>query len=184
MIRSAPQFHLFRLGARRGFTLLEIVIVLLVISILSLLLIQNYKSLEARAARTRCASNLRNLHIALAAYTQDQNHWPQCPFELGDEGFDDWWIKEMSRYKLGRSNWECPTCKQIMDAEAGKKEGKKEDKAMIHYVPTPFDDGARTPYKWRTQPWAVEIGDFHGDGNLIVFPDGTIRGFNQYAAER
>jgi len=28
----------------------------------------------------------------------------------------------------------------------------------------------------------VEIGDFHGDGNLILFPDGSIKGFNQFSA--
>ena len=144
------------------------------------MLFESYKSFEARAERTRCASNLRNLHVALAAYTLDQGRWPQCPFDLGDHGFDEWWLNEMSRYKLGRANWECSTYKRLQ--ASGEAEKPKEGEKMVHYVPTPFDDGARTPYKWPTQPWAVEVGDFHGDGALILFPDGSIRGFNQFAA--
>jgi prepilin-type N-terminal cleavage/methylation domain-containing protein len=162
--------------ARAGFTLLEILVVVLVIAIVAALLFESFKSLEARAARTRCAANLRNLYVALDAYTRDQNHWPQCPFEIGHPQFDIWWLKEMSRYNLSRVSWECPTYKKL---QAGG-EASKADEKSIDYVPTPFDDGPRTPYKWPNQPWAVEVGDFHGDGNLILFPDGSIKGFNQF----
>ncbi|MEA3208962.1 MAG: hypothetical protein QOE70_2019 [Chthoniobacter sp.] len=163
---------------QRGFTILELVIVLLVIGILAVLLLESFQSFQARAERVRCASNLRSLHIALAAYTQDQGHWPQCPYEIGNPQFDNWWIREMSRYNLARINWECPTYRRMQSAGVAEKD----DEAMIHYVPTRFDDGQRTPYKWSTQPWAVEVGDFHGDGNLILFPDGSIKGFNQFSA--
>lgn len=155
-------------------------IVILVIGILAAMVFESYQSFIARAERVRCATNLRSLHIALASYTQDQEHWPQCPYEIGHGQFDKWWVRELSRYNLGRTNWECPTYMRLQ--REGLSEKEKEDKMVIHYVPTPFDDGPRTPYKWSSQPWAVEVGDFHGDGNLILFPDGGIQGFNQFAA--
>ena len=163
---------------RGGFTLLEIVVVILIIAILATMLFESYQSFSARAERVRCSTNLRSLHIALAAYTQDQEHWPQCPYEIGNPEYDKWWMREMSRYNLGRPNWECPTFKRLQ--KEGVLDKEKDEQKMIHYVPTPFDDGPRTPYKWATQPWAVEVGDFHGDGALILFPDGSIKGFNQY----
>jgi prepilin-type N-terminal cleavage/methylation domain-containing protein len=168
-----------RLGpGASAFTLLEIVVVILVISILSVLIFESYRNVEAKAQRMRCTSNLKGLYGALDAYTHDQQHWPQNPFELGHPQFDVWWQKELSRYNLGRANWECPTYKRLK--ESGKAE--KVDEKAIDYVPTPFDDQPRTPYKWASQPWAVEVGDFHGDGNLILFPDGAVKGFNQFSA--
>ena len=161
-----------------GFTLLELVVVLAVIGIIATLLFQSFQSLQDRAGRTRCVANLKNLHIALDAATRDQGHWPQCPFEIGSEEFDGWWLKEMSRYNLSRASWECPTFRKLQE----KGEAEKNAEKSIDYVPTPFDDQPRTPYKWSMQPWAVEVGDFHGDGNLILFPDGSIKGFNQFNA--
>jgi prepilin-type N-terminal cleavage/methylation domain-containing protein len=161
-----------------GFTLLEVVVVLLVIAIVSVLLMESYQSVRNRAERTRCVTNLKNLFVALDADTRDQGHWPQCPFEIGDPNFDSWWLKELSRYNLSRTSWECPTLRKLQKSgEAAKSEEK-----AIDYIPCQFDAEPRTPYKWATQPWAVEIGDFHGDGNLILFPDGSIKGFNQFSA--
>jgi len=164
-----------------GFTLLELVVVLAVIAIVSALLIESFNGIRSRAERTRCVSNLKNLYIALDAATRDQGHWPQCPFEIGNPDYDGWWLKEMSRYNLSRASWECPTLLKLQAEGQAEKSENGQDKT-IHYVPCQFDDQPRTPYKWATQPWAVEIGDFHGDGNLILFPDGSIKGFNQFSA--
>ena len=123
-------------------------------------------------------TNLRNLFAALDADTRDQGHWPQCPYEIGNPEFDRWWLKELSHYNLSRANWECPTFQRMQE----RGEAEKKDEKTIDYVPTPFDDQPRTPYKWASQPWAVEVGDFHGDGNLVLFPDGSIKGFNQFLA--
>ncbi len=31
-----------------------------------------------------------------------------------------------------------------------------------------------TPHKWPRQPWFIETGDVHGNGNLIIYTDGSI----------
>lgn len=38
----------------------------------------------------------------------------------------------------------------------------------------PFDDKPTTSHQWPRQPWFVENVDIHGNGNLIVFTDGSI----------
>jgi hypothetical protein len=46
--------------------------------------------------------------------------------------------------------------------------------ARIDYMPMPFDDKPDTPHKWPRQPWFIETADVHGNGNLIIFTDGTV----------
>jgi hypothetical protein len=50
----------------------------------------------------------------------------------------------------------------------------KPENAPLDYMPMPFDDKPTTPHQWSRQPWFVEIGDVHGNGNLIIFTDGSI----------
>jgi hypothetical protein len=44
----------------------------------------------------------------------------------------------------------------------------------VDYVAMPFDDKPTTPHQWPRQPWFVETVDVHGNGNLIIFTDGSI----------
>ena len=39
----------------------------------------------------------------------------------------------------------------------------------------PFDNKPRTPYRWGRMPWFVERADFHGQGQLIIFTDGSVQ---------
>jgi hypothetical protein len=48
------------------------------------------------------------------------------------------------------------------------------ENARIDYIPMPFDDKPETPHRWPTAPWFAETGDVHGNGNLIIFTDGSI----------
>ena len=50
----------------------------------------------------------------------------------------------------------------------------KPENARIDYMPMPFDDKPTTPHQWPRQPWFVEVGDMHGNGNLIIFTDGSV----------
>jgi hypothetical protein len=38
----------------------------------------------------------------------------------------------------------------------------------------PFDDKPMTPHQWPRQPWFVENANVHGNGQLIIFTDGSI----------
>ena len=47
----------------------------------------------------------------------------------------------------------------------------------------PFDDKPMTPYQWPRQPWFVESADVHGQGQLIIFTDGSISDMKTVLAE-
>jgi len=50
----------------------------------------------------------------------------------------------------------------------------------VDYNATPFDPEPQTPYKWTTQPWFVEVGNFHGEGPLIIFSSGQVKSLEQH----
>ena len=165
-------------GSRRvsdsgGMTLVEVVTVIVVVAILLVLVLGGLGKVRERAEGIKCTSNMRNLHVSLASYLSDRKNWPQCPIELGDEGYDAWWLTEMTPYGIGKETWQCPSM-----AAKGAANGTDSEFKM-HYIPTPFDENAITPFRWSTQPWLVEIGDNHGKGNLVIFPDGSVRSLDE-----
>ena len=87
--------------------------------------------------------------------------------------YEDWWIKELKPFNAPETVWQCPT---IMRKIVNKK---KDRRPLVHYTPTMFDAKPFTPYKWSTQPWLIEIGNMHGAGALICFPDGSIKTMNE-----
>jgi prepilin-type N-terminal cleavage/methylation domain-containing protein len=170
--------------ARSGFTLLELLTVLVVIGVLAVLAIGVFDQIQARSERVNCTSNIRNLYVGFQSYILQQGHWPQNPHKLGDEGYDGWWIDEMQKIGIPEKGWHCPTHVRMSKAAAsGASENQNDPKAKkrreVHYMPTRFDSNQATPRRWPTQPWLVEVGNFHGDGALVVFPDGTVSSFGQ-----
>ncbi len=64
----------------RGFTLVELLVVIAIVAILASILMPVFGQARQTAMRTRCASNLRNIHSAVLMYAQD---WRECmPFEV------------------------------------------------------------------------------------------------------
>jgi len=167
-----------RFQERAGFTLAELLVVLAIISILALCIFRATQGAMARADVVRCMGNLRTLHIALSTAVTDLNQWPQCPYELGTPGYDQWWLNELTPYKITPAIWSCPTVLREQRTEL------KKDELKIHYIPTRFDANPFTPRKWPRMPWLIEIADAHGEGNLIVFPDGVIIGSNRYLSTK
>ena len=157
-----------------GFTLVELAAAVAIIGILIALIIFISKSWIARAEGVRCASNMRSLHVSLATYTQDRGQWPQEPPELwgagNNDSYEDWWVEELRHYGATENVWKCPTILRLI---TNKMENK--NRPRIHYTPTMFDEGPYTAYKWKNQPWLTEIGNMHGQGALLCFPDGSVR---------
>lgn len=62
---------------QKGFTLLELLIVIVIIGILAVLIIPNLASGPARARDSQRKSDLRNIKTALEAYHTDNSNYPQ-----------------------------------------------------------------------------------------------------------
>jgi prepilin-type N-terminal cleavage/methylation domain-containing protein len=162
----------------QGFTFIELTVSVAIIAILVALLLPFGRGYFEKSESVVCMNNMRNLIPAFNAYVQDNGHWPQEPVEIwnsnDDVAHENWWLVEMKPYDLEEKNWQCPTIRRKISSKDSN------GRPRLHYSPTMFDAMPITPYKWTTQPWFVEIGNMHGNGAYICFPDGSIKTINDF----
>jgi hypothetical protein len=143
-----------------------------VVAIISILLVLCFPALEKirpAAERLICINNLRNLRISFTGYATDG--WPQVPKDitLGSMAEQCWWLEKTEKeLGLSRNSWQCPTIRRQFAKEPEK------DRPLIHYLPTPFSKEPNRANKSAQMPWFIEIGDAHGQGNLLVRQNGTV----------
>ena len=161
-----------------AFTLLEAVVCVAIIATLAAIIIPVGQGMMKRAESVTCMNNMRNLIPILNSYVQDKGQWPQEPawiFDSSDEAaHEDFWIDELLPYGATKKSWQCPTIQRLVSSK------DKDGRPRLHYTPTLFDSNSLTPYKWTTQPWFVEIGDVHGRGAYICFPDGSVKTMDDF----
>ena len=63
-------------GRRRGFTLLELIVTISILSILSLFLLSAVQAARASATRLQCVNHLKQIGIALAGYESSHGRFP------------------------------------------------------------------------------------------------------------
>ena len=158
---------------RAAFTVLEVFVVLVIITIVATLLIPVWSTMRARAQRVECTANLHSLYVAANLFVQQNNSWPQIRLGTSDNAQIDYanaWISALGPFSVTRKSWICPTIQALME----NPDYTKPENARLDYMPMPFDDKPTTSHQWPRQPWFVETGDVHGNGNLLVFTDGSI----------
>lgn len=158
-------------SASPGFTLLELLTVIIIIMLLTSMLIPVVRGVQSKAARMNCTSNLKALYVAASAYIVDNQQWPQITEKVTSDGYIDGWVNAFKPYGISPLNWRCPTVENQLGSPL-KRDPK--DK-RIDYFASPFPPHQRAPYKWTTQPWFIERSDAHGNGNLMIFSDGTVK---------
>src|SRR5437667_2860868 len=62
-------------NSSRGFTLIELLVVIAIIAILAALLLPALRSAKEQAKRASCASNLKQIGLAVHLYVEDYNGW-------------------------------------------------------------------------------------------------------------
>ncbi len=156
---------------RSGFTILELAGVILIIAILATLSVPVISKLRARAQRAQCTTNVRGLYVAANLYLQDHGSWPQIRRTgSGDDEYANRWIDALAPFNIQRKHWICPTIQNALQ----NPDYSSPESVRLDYMATPFDDKPGTPHRWPRQPWFVETGDVHGNGNLIIFTDGSL----------
>jgi prepilin-type N-terminal cleavage/methylation domain-containing protein len=153
----------------QAFTLLEILVVVAILGVLVALFFPALEKIRPAAERVVCVNNLRNLRTAFGGYASEG--WPQIPsgIALGSMAEQRWWLEKTEKeLGLSKSAWQCPTIRRQF-ASAPEK-----DRPLIHYLPTPFSKEPNRANKSTQMPWFIEIGDAHGQGNLMVRQNGTV----------
>jgi prepilin-type N-terminal cleavage/methylation domain-containing protein len=165
-----------------AFTLLELLIVIVVIGILATLLIPVISTMKSRAQRVQCMGNLRSLYTATELYIQQNGSWPQIPMALesdtAEQNYAKAWIAALAPFGPTQQTWICPT----MQGMSGNPDLSNTQNVRVDYIAMTFDDKPTTPHQWPTHPWFIEAGDVHGNGNLIIFTDGSIKDAKTVAA--
>lgn len=157
----------------RGFTLLELIVVIAIMAILVSLFLPNIGSLVNRAEKVVCTAKLKNLWSAFSARVDDGNGWPQLPSDvkIGSLAEQQWWITYSSNNMgLTAKDWKCPSISRALK----KSTNASQQTFLINYLPTIFDARPITPKKWNRMPWFTEISDIHGGGNLSIRADGSV----------
>ena len=156
-----------------GFTILELLISVSIIAVLAAMILALSDTIRRRAEQAACVGNMRSLFAALSAYNTDNGHFPQAPENNDEQAFWDFWFETFEEeYDIPKKTWICPTYRRM-------NPGVEEENMKGTYVPTRFSkSSALAAYRWPNQPWLVEVGDHHGKGMLVLFPDGSVRPFS------
>lgn len=159
--------------ARAAFSVMELLVVIAVIGILVVLVLPVVSSVRERAQRANCTANLKTLATGVNLYIQQNGNWPQMDQTTAsgtDEQIADWWVHQLEPFRVSRKSWICPTIQNLL----GNPDYNQPENARRDYLSTFFDNKPMTPFEWPTQPWFIESGDVHGNGNLMIFPDGSV----------
>ena len=163
-----------RSRAKGGFSFLQLLIAIAIIAILAVLVAGAVGGLRRRANRVQCMANLKSLHAACELYRQQKEQWPQVMVDTSADDsaqqYAQQWIAALEPFGVTRKTWICPETQQLL----GNPDYTHPDLIRVDYFAMPFDDKPTTPHEWPRHPWFVERDSAHGQGQLIIFADGSI----------
>jgi len=105
--------HTFHTRCKKtGFTLIELLVVIAIIAILAAILFPVFARARENARRTSCASNLKQMGLAVMQYTQDYDE--KYPFTYnyyvaGASGTLVWWEDVTQPYTKNYQLFICPS---------------------------------------------------------------------------
>ena len=159
----------------KGISLLELILVIAILAVLAAIAVPAYGFFRKKAEDAACMTNLRSLHASFSSYIQDHGMvWPQNPYALKPESDPDqeakWWFETLESYGGTREVWLCPSERRGFAIDTD------DEHYDMTYIPTAFDDTPNRAYQWARQPWLIERGGFHNEGEAnLIMPDGSMR---------
>lgn len=159
-------------GITRGFTLLELMTVIVIVGILMVLFVPTFLKQQENARRVVCTARLKGLYVATVGFLgSNEGRWPRIiPTMSDDVKFAQQWYDVVSQHGLGWEDLTCPTMQrrlQSPDVTSAKSH-------RMDYINTFFDDRPGTAMKWPYMPWFLERQDVHGKGQLVILTNGTV----------
>lgn len=158
---------------RQGFTLIELIIVISIITIFAAVLFPTYSKARETARRTSCASNLQQIGVALNMYAQAYDgHYPAKDNELGP----------LYRYTLNQDLFYCPS--DPAEHYWEMKNVKRDDSTALDgadvlpvrtYSSYVYKGGFRADDRGDT-PVAGEARVWHGTLANQLYLDGSVKG--------
>ncbi len=129
----------------RGFTLIELLVVIAIIALLAAILFPVFGRARENARRSTCASNLKQIGLAIAQYTQDFDE--MYPIDAGNEDsafsttiiFSTFsWTGKIQPYLQSRQVFVCPSA--IRNPAAGNpptgNAGTTVEQSLSYWIPS------------------------------------------------
>src|SRR5215211_4946412 len=93
----------------KGFTLIELLVVIAIIAILAAILFPVFAQAREKARAASCASNVKNLGLAVLLYTQDYDEQlPLAAYARSESEFVTW-HDLADPYVRNKAIWLCPS---------------------------------------------------------------------------
>jgi len=99
---------------RHGFTLIELLVVIAIIAILAAILFPVFAKAREKARQSTCASNLKQIAIAMISYSQDYDELFPRNCVYNGTAYDTWWQVGVQPYVKNTQIVICPSSKLTM----------------------------------------------------------------------
>jgi prepilin-type N-terminal cleavage/methylation domain-containing protein/prepilin-type processing-associated H-X9-DG protein len=93
----------------RGFTLIEILVVVAIIGLLAAILFPVFARARENARRTSCASNLKQLGLGIMQYIQDYDETYPCVYLWAADSQGRYWTHDIYPYVKSTQVYVCPS---------------------------------------------------------------------------